>query len=45
MFVDVEINGILGSSLSVYAKERPNIPVAKKKKKRNYHSWKRRGIN
>lgn len=30
MFVDVEINGILGSSLNVYAKERPNIPVAKK---------------
>ena len=32
MFVDVEINGILGSSLSVYAKERPNIPVAKKRR-------------
>ena len=32
MFVDVEINGILGSSLNVYAKERPNIPVAKKRR-------------
>lgn len=32
MFVDVEINEILGSSLNVYAKERPNIPVAKKRR-------------
>lgn len=32
MFVDVEINGILGSRLNVYAKERPNIPVAKKRR-------------
>lgn len=33
MYLDVEYNGVKGSSLGIFARERPAIPAAKKKRK------------